>query len=71
MLDAACAMKAESVNLWYRSVTQEFIDRAHSKGLAVLLFTVNAPEDIQTLAHRGVDGIFTDYYMESASLLAP
>jgi glycerophosphoryl diester phosphodiesterase len=70
LLDTACAMKAESVNLWYRSVTKEFIDKAHSKGLAVLLFTVNAPEDIQALARTGVDGIFTDYYMESASLLA-
>lgn len=71
LLDTACEMKAESVNLWYRSVTQEFIDKAHSRGLAVLVFTVNAPEDLQTLARIGVDGIFTDYYMESASLLAP
>jgi len=55
----------------YRSVTKEFIDKAHNRGLAVLVFTVNAPEDLQTLERIGVDGIFTDYYMESASLLAP
>ena len=72
LLDTASEMKAESVNLWYRSLTQECIDKAHSKGLAVLVFTVNAPEDVQTLARRGAHGIFTDYYMESASsLLAP
>lgn len=70
LLDAACEMKAESVNLWYRSLTQDFIDKAHSRGLAVLVFTVNAPEDLQMLERIGVDGIFTDYYLESASLLA-
>jgi glycerophosphoryl diester phosphodiesterase len=71
LLDTACELNAESVNIWYRSVTQEFIDKAHSRGLAVLVFTVNAPEDLQALARIGVDGIFTDYYMEFASLLAP
>jgi len=71
LLDAACEMKAVSVNLWYRSLTQEYIDNAHSRGLAVLVFTVNAPEDLQAVVKLGVNGIFTDYYLESASLLAP
>ena len=71
LLDVACEMKAESVNLWYRSLTQDFIDKIHSRGLAVLVFTVNAPEDLQILERIGVDGIFTDYYMESATSLAP
>ncbi len=70
LLDAACEMQAESVNLWYRSLTQNFIDKAHSRGLAVLVFTVNAPEDLRMLERIGVDGIFTDYYLESASFLA-
>jgi glycerophosphoryl diester phosphodiesterase len=71
LLDTACEMSAESVNLWHRTVTQEFVDKAHSKGLAVLLYTVNSPDELQALALMGVDGIFTDYYSESASLLAP
>lgn len=71
LLDTACEMNAESVNLWYRSVTQEFIDKAHNRGLAVLVFTVNDPEELQALAYIGVDGIFTDYYLKLASLLAP
>jgi len=70
LLDAACEMKAESVNLWYLSLTQEFIDKAHSRGLAVQVFTVNSLDELQALAHMGVDGIFTDYYSESAALLA-
>jgi glycerophosphoryl diester phosphodiesterase len=71
LLDTACEMSAESVNLWHLTVTQEFVDKAHSKGLAVLLYTVNSPDELQALAHMGVDCIFTDYYSESASLLAP
>ncbi len=37
LLDTACAMNAESVNLWHHTVTPEFIDKAHSRGLAVLV----------------------------------
>lgn len=71
LLNTACELNAESVNLWYRTVTQEYIDKAHSRGLAVLVYTVNAPEDLLALARIGVDGIFTDYYTKSASILAP
>jgi len=71
LLDTACKMSAESVNLWHRTVTQEFVDKAHSKGLAVLVYTVNSPDELQALAHMGVDGIFTDDFSGSASLLAP
>lgn len=71
LLDTACEMKAESVNIWYRSLTPAFVDKAHSKGIAVLVFTVNATEDLQMLERIGVDGIFTDYYMDSANSLAP
>ncbi len=70
LLDVACEMNAKSVNLWYRTITQEFIDKAHNRGLAVLVFTVNGPDDLQALSLMGVDGIFTDYYSKSASSLA-
>ncbi|WP_136810071.1 glycerophosphodiester phosphodiesterase [Desulfosediminicola flagellatus] len=70
LLDMACELNAVSVNLWYRTITPEFIDKAHKRGLAVLVFTVNIPEELQALARMGVDGIFTDYYSESARALA-
>ncbi len=70
LLDTACTMNATSVNLWHRTVTQEFIDKAHSRGLAVMVYTANDPNELQALALMGVDGIFTDYYSESAALLA-
>lgn len=71
LLNTACEMGATSVNLWHRTVTKEYIDKVHKRGLAVLVYTVNSPDELQTLAHMGVDGIFTDYFQESVSLLAP
>lgn len=65
LLDTACEMKAVSVNLWYRSLTADFIDRAHNRGLAVQVFTVNDRDDLLMCKQRGVDGIFTDFYKES------
>jgi glycerophosphoryl diester phosphodiesterase len=69
LLDAACAMNAASVNLWYRTVSPEFIEKAHARGLAVFVYTVNDPAELRSMAAMGVDGIFTDYYAEAAGLL--
>lgn len=70
LLDAACTMNAVSVNLWFRSLSSEFIDRAHDRGLLVLVYTVNDPDELQAVARMGVDGIFTDYYAAATRLLA-
>ncbi len=70
LLEAACNMDAVSINLWHRSVTPQFIDKAHDCGLKVLVFTVNSGNDLQACAKIGVDGIFTDYYLEAVRLLA-
>jgi glycerophosphoryl diester phosphodiesterase len=70
LLDTARAMDATSVNLWYRTVTPKFIDKAHQKGLAVLVYTVNSAEELLAQAGIGVDGIFTDCYAQSAQVLA-
>jgi len=66
LLNAACEMKAKSVNLWYQTVSAHFIDKAHQKGLSVLVYTVNTSDDWQRLSMMGVDGIFTDCYSEAA-----
>ncbi len=69
LLDTACEMNAISVNLWFRSLTPTFIAKAHNRGLAVFVFTVNASEDLKMLKQRGVDGIFTDFYAQSVAAL--
>lgn len=70
LLDTACAMDATSVNLWHKTITPEFIVKAHHKDLAVLVYTANDPDELKALALMGVDGIFTDYYADSARLFA-
>lgn len=69
LLDTAWAMNAVSVNLWYRSVTPDFVEKAHARGLAVYVYTVNAPDELLAVADMGVDGIFTDYYRDTAQIL--
>ncbi len=69
LLNKACEMKARSVNLWYRTVSREFVEKAHGKGLLVLVYTVNEPDELLQLAELGVDGVFTDNFALAASLL--
>ncbi|MFW5500961.1 MULTISPECIES: glycerophosphodiester phosphodiesterase [unclassified Maridesulfovibrio] len=69
LLDNATAMNATSVNLWYRTIVPEFIEKAHARNLAVFVYTANQPEEWKALAKAGVDGIFTDFYAEAARTL--
>ncbi|NDV24252.1 glycerophosphodiester phosphodiesterase [Desulfovibrio sp. JC022] len=70
LLDSADSMKATSINLWYRTVAPEFIEKAHARGLAVFVYTANLPEEWTALADMGIDGVFTDFYAEAARTLA-
>jgi len=42
-------------------ITQEYVDKVHSRGLKVHGWTVNQPEEMGRLISLGVDGIITDY----------
>ncbi len=69
LLQTACAMGAVSVNLWHKTISKEFVAKAHAKGLKLLVYTANTKEDLLAAARCGVDGIFTDYYMQTAEIL--
>lgn len=69
LLNAACEMRATSVNLWFQTVNKDFVDKAHDRGLAVFVYTVNKPQDWQKLVEMGVDGFFTDYYTDASEFL--
>jgi glycerophosphoryl diester phosphodiesterase len=69
LIQQAIDMNAVSINLWYQTVTKEFIEKAHKKGLKVLVFTVNEKEDIKNVLNLNVDGFFTDYYLQTKEYL--
>jgi glycerophosphoryl diester phosphodiesterase len=49
-----------AVNPWEPNVTEEFVARCHSAGLAVNTWTCNDPIRLVELADLGVDGVCTD-----------
>ena len=52
---------AWSVSLTMEFVNQEFIDDAHTRGLKVIVYTVNYQEDIKRMKSLGVDGVISDF----------
>ncbi|WP_417686574.1 glycerophosphodiester phosphodiesterase [Pseudidiomarina gelatinasegens] len=57
----AQTLQAWSVHIDVDFVTKEFVDDAHQRGLKVLVFTVDEPDDMRDLKAMGVDGIFTNH----------
>ena len=59
----ACAhrVRARSVHLRKSGTAPAGIAAGHAAGLAVRLWTVNAPADFARLTELGADGLFTDY----------
>jgi glycerophosphoryl diester phosphodiesterase len=56
-------VKAAGGRIWsphFRDVTPEAVAEAHGLGLRVIPWTVNRPEDMDTMIDRGVDGLITD-----------
>jgi glycerophosphoryl diester phosphodiesterase len=49
-----------AVHPFVSSVDSELVGRAHSAGLAINVWTVNAPEDLRAMAAWGVDAVITD-----------
>ncbi len=59
--DFAKEIKAFSVNVDYKLLTPEFIEKSHQNKLQVNAWTVNSPEDITFVKNLGVDAIISDY----------
>ena len=57
-------VKASGCTIWspyFGEVNGAVVDEAHRLGLKVVVWTVNAPDQMNTLIDLGVDGIITDY----------
>ena len=59
-LAEAVAAGFRAVHPFVASVTPELVERAHAAGLAVNVWTVNAPEDLRAMVGLGVDAVITD-----------
>ena len=57
---AANFMMLDAEHPFITDVTASLVERAHSKGRRVHVWTVNDPADMHRLRSIGVDGIFTD-----------
>lgn len=70
LLFATPAQEREGLPYWkwldlilprYNLVSEDLVERAHSKGLKVIAWTVDKPEEIRRLIDLGVDGIASNY----------
>ena len=59
-VQAAAAIDADVYSPYYKEVTPEVIQEAHSLGMRVTPYTVNDAEQMRALIAMGVDGIITD-----------
>ena len=59
LADAAASGLA-AVHPFYVSVDRELVEQAHAMGLAVNVWTVNAPDDLRAMVDVGVDAVITD-----------
>ncbi len=69
LLRSAEKMGAYAVNPRFDLASREFCDEAHRRGLAVLVWTVDAPELMHYMIEAGVDGIMTNHPARLAAIL--
>jgi glycerophosphoryl diester phosphodiesterase len=68
--ERCAAVGAEAVHLWKGLAEADTVDAAHAAGLAVHVYTVDAPAEMRTLVGRGVDGLFTNRPARMREVLA-
>lgn len=67
----AAALDAEALHPESALADAALIEAAHQAGLAVHIFTVDEPAQMQRLLRRGADGLFTNHPDRMRALLAP
>lgn len=60
-IQVAKELDAVAINPYFKTLTQENVDKIHAEGLKVYTWTVNESQDIQQMKAFGVDGIITNY----------
>jgi glycerophosphoryl diester phosphodiesterase len=60
-----------AVHPFVTTVTADLVDRAHAAGLAVNVWTVNAPHDLEAMVALGVDAVITDRIADALAAVRP
>jgi glycerophosphoryl diester phosphodiesterase len=58
--DLARRLQVETVNIWDRAATADWVREIKAAGYGLLVYTVNDAARAKTLIDWGVDGVFTD-----------
>lgn len=69
-LETSVAAGHQECHVSDRSVSVDFVRRAHNAGLRVLVWTVNESARLRELREWGVDGVFTDDLAGARAVLA-
>ena len=69
-LDEAATAGFRAVHPFVTTVDRTLVDEAHSRGLAVNVWTVNAPDDLRAMVDLGVDAVITDRPAEALAVAA-
>jgi glycerophosphoryl diester phosphodiesterase len=69
-LEEAVASGFRAVHPFVTSVDEALVAAAHSAGLAVNVWTVNAPADLAAMVALGVDAVITDRVAEALAVAA-
>lgn len=56
----AAAAGCESINPLHKQVSKAFVRVTHARGLKIIVWTVNEPDDMRRVIKLGVDGIITN-----------
>jgi len=59
-IGAALSIKAQHILPMYKFIYPSLVRRAHEKGLKVIAWTINTPEEARNYTKMGVDGIASD-----------
>ena len=60
-IEVAKELNAVAINPWFKTLTEENVQKIQDEGFKVFTYTVNEPADIEQVTEFGVDGIFTNY----------
>jgi glycerophosphoryl diester phosphodiesterase len=70
-LEEAAALGFRAVHPFVSTVGPELVSSAHAAGLAVNVWTVNAPDDLRAMVAMGADTVITDRVADALAVARP